>query len=546
MNIYDELNFEKAVRRIIKDKRDDPIHDVTQYRDLLSKRQEIFEDLEVNLRDFRKYNSEYGQVTNIPKKGFTVRPAVQPEFIDRILYQALADRFQELFVPEENVYSNLANKSDSDYMFIDGVKSWIGFQNKIEENCRKYPYVIKTDLTAYFEHVNHKLLNSRIDDLFSKYVEKEYLDGYKILLNKLLKRWGSPHLNEFSLPQINDPSSFFGNIYLDEIDKWLINNKITSVRYVDDIWIFVDSKPKAKKILCDLIVELRYIGLYVSSAKTDILETAKVLENLISRRFLLENIDDDLNSKDIERIGIAANKICDLFNQILDKKEDFDDRLFRYCINRFKKFAASGICEFIHDIAIPQVISRLEFDPVSTDIYSDYLSMFPDDELIQKIIIEFLLSENNIYPWQEMHLLELLIRSNLSNENFKKISYYLRDKSINSHDHPITRKALVLWGKNGSYADKREIRSLYSQKSELNDKRAILLAIQEMQEKERNNFYQDQKGEKEINYCVDYIKSLNNPIYHYFNPPEGYDIFYDDSNIDDSDDLRDLGSGYFL
>jgi len=145
-----------------------------------------------------------------------------------------------------------------------------------------------------------------------------------------------------------------------------------------------------------------------------------------------------------------------------------------------------------------------------------------------------------------MHLLEVLIRHDLPTHFFKKIIPYLREKSYSCHNQPVGRKAVVLWGKNGSYADKREIRSLYSSKKDINDKRAILFAIQEMQRKERNKFYSDQKGINEIRYCADYIQNLNYPTYHFYSPPHGYDILYEETQIDDSDDLRDLGSGYFL
>jgi retron-type reverse transcriptase len=51
-------------------------------------------------------------------------------------------------------------------MFIQGVELWVAFQKKIEDFYNEYYYVIETDITAYFNHINHDLMVSRISDIF--------------------------------------------------------------------------------------------------------------------------------------------------------------------------------------------------------------------------------------------------------------------------------------------------------------------------------------------------------------------------------------------
>jgi hypothetical protein len=182
--------------------------------------------------------------------------------------------------------------------------------------------------------------------------------------------------------------------------------------------------------------------------------------------------------------------------------------------------------------------------PESTDVLVDYLSLFPNHERIQTTVLEFLEGPYNIYPWQEMCLLELLIRSNLS-PGLRLRANQLSSDIITSGHHPASKaKAYVLRGKNGTYADRREIRSQYVHEQREDAKRSIIVAIQEMQSDERNYFYQDIiQDSRGIMLIVDYIQSMPEPKYFYYNPPSPYDLIPPDN---DSDDLFDLGSEYFI
>ena len=174
---------------------------------------------------------------------------------------------------------------------------------------------------------------------------------------------------------------------------------------------------------------------------------------------------------------------------------------------------------------------------------SDYLSLFPNDEQVQTSVFGFLESPYNIYPWQEMLLLELLVRLNVA--NVEKVTSIARSMTLNQTKHPACRaKALVLWGKYGDYADRREIRGLYNNEPREDIQRAILVAIQEMQTGERDNFFESVSTHSlQVSATAKYMLSLNQPIYHYYNPPSAYELF--DEISDDSDDLDDLGSEYF-
>jgi len=463
---------------------------------------------------------------------------------DRIVYQSIADLLAPHFAPEECVYSNLLSRNiNSSRMFQYPVDLWLRFQNEVARQCGEYPYVVETDIAAYFDHVSHHLLLSRIEDLFRDDFPREILRGVKQLLERMWRRW-SREWYRFGIPQMNDASAFFGNLYLDELDKRMCRRGHEFLRYVDDMRIFAEDEPTARKALAHLIVELRKMGLYVASKKTAIRKTETVLTELEEGRQRMDSIEENLKSGDPERIDVAVGQLDEFFSELVSDPERFNDRHFRFCVHRFRRLKVSGLGGDTQARVRDEVLARLERMPESTDVFVDYLSQFPEDDRVQDSVLEFVEGRYNIYPWQEMQLLELLIRSDLERDLLQRVISVARACSDESK-HPACRaKALVLWGKTGDYADRREIRSLYYDEVRPDVRRAILVAIQEMQVGERDNFYRvDTTGRGAEKLTAEYIRSLSEPKYHYYQPPPGFELR---ELYDDSDDLDDLGDEHLL
>ncbi len=429
-------------------------------------------------------------------------------------------------------------------MFIPGVELWLEFQEAIERHCDEYPYVVETDLTAYFEHVNHDLLLHRLDDLFANRVDKAVLREAKQLLQRLWRRW-SKGGHRFGIPQVNNASSFFANLYLDELDKWMLRRNYTFLRYVDDMRIFVQDEPSARKALADLIIKLREMGLYVGSAKTAIEPTQPVLEELIEGRRRMDAIEAELNFRTPEHLERAALMLEAFFGDLVNDPHQFNDRHFRYCVNRFKRLRVNGLGANSHARVAEEVLKRLTTMPYSSDTFVDYLSLFPDDETVQRMTVEFLEGPYNIYPWQEMLLIELLIRSQILPAYRNRVMQIARGIARDTHKHPACRaKAFILWGQNGDYADRREIRARYFDEDREDIRRAIIYSIQEMQGGERNNFYENITGHsRAIGMTTQYVVSLARPTYHHYNPPSGFELR---EMYEESDDLDELDSEDFL
>lgn len=544
MALDEALDLEKAFRRLQLDKRDDVWPDIVGYRDYRRGLGANLEELRSRISDPGSYQAGLPLLIDLPKRRFTLRPGVMPLVEDRILYQAIADLLSPHFQAEECVYSNrLSRRPQAVRMFVPGVKLWLQFQERVATLCGEYPYVVETDIAAYFDHISHDLLLRRIDDLFSGAIDGAVLSGLKQLLGRLWGRW-SRYPDRFGIPHVTDPSSFFGSLYLDEIDKWMTRHGYIFLRYVDDMRIFTDEEPSARKALADLIVELRKTGLHVGSAKTSIRESEEVLRELGEGRRRIDPIEADLNSGVIQRVERAAQLLEQFFIELVADPDQFNDRHFRYCVNRFKRVRASGLGEQIHARVIEEVLARLTSMPYCTNVFVDYLSGFPEDEVVQESVLEFLEGPNNIYPWQEMLLLELLVRCNIRPALIERVLTIARAAADRSRHSACRVKALMLWGKNADYADRREIRSVYYDESSVAVQRAIVVAIQEMQRGERDNFYNLTASSSEpVKMTADYVRRLPEATYHYYNPPPGFELieFYEDS-----DDLDELGSEDFL
>ena len=542
MSLYDVVDLQLAVKRVWDDKRDDAWPDILGYHDFRRQFEKNESTIRACLENPTTYEASRAHSIDIPKRGFTLRPGIIPCIRDRVIYQAVADLLAPSFEMEASVLSNRLVGPKSTRMFEQGVKLWKTFQDEIEDLCADHQYVVETDIAAYFEHIYHRLLYDRLREIFCERFDEETIKETITLLKRLFGRWKGNTLSGFGIPQMSDPSSFFGNLYLDEVDKWLKAHGYVFRRYVDDVRVFTTTEPEARKALSELVTKMRRIGLYVSSAKTRIRRAEEVVKELVGRREQVGQFEAAFGSRQRDQVEAIVGPFQELFASLVADPAH-DDRLFRYCVNRAKRLSAWGIGEeSFYEWCIDRIIDQLSSMPHCTDVFTDFLSLFPDHVRIHDAVLDFIGDPYSIYPWQQMHLLELLIRCDIVG--------HAKDRAVQSacallsqKSHPACRaKAVILQGKNGTYADRRDIRELYPIDENIHVRRAILVGVQELDSDLRQMFYREVDSESlEISCTVDYLNSLQEPVYHYYNPPQFPELINDES-----DDLYDLGSDYFL
>lgn len=133
-----------------------------------------------------------------------------------------------------------------------------------------------------------------------------------------------------------------------------------------------------------------------------------------------------------------------------------------------------------------------------------------------EFLISFLRSEHNIYEWQEPKALQTVLRFGVRVDR-PDIDLFI-DSARNTNKHYAVRAfCLLLVGKHGSNRDRELIVDLYNASSEIYTKEAVVLAVQELGEAARNDFYSRVKrcdSNGEISQFIDYVKRLKEPLYY--------------------------------
>ena len=419
---------------------------------------------------------------------------------DRIVYQAVIDfisrRIEE--PPAECVYSYRLNSDRrSSNMFKFWRPLWLRMRKKMREMyANGYCCLLKSDIAAYFEHIDHHILRTNI--LNSQVEETKVLD----LLNKLLRKWSASDVKHIGIPQGSDASSYIGNLYLINLDKIMKREGLIYFRYSDEIYIFTANKREARKAIKVITNELRRLHLNLQEAKTEIYtESQKIKEQIGS------DVEDKTKEFDYtfqrqfyrNDVEVSAAEILKEYKKVTKngRAKIVDISKFKWCINRLGKLKS--------DKAVNFILKRLGDLPFLADLLFKYLKIFVNRKCVKDGILNFLTSQDNIYEWQEMWLLITLFKTKKTEEH--QINIIRRIISDSKYWTSKVASVLVL-GKLGDDTDRNWLRGLYSAETDNCIKRAIAVSVYELPESSRNQFYDEIKREcYEMERLVKYLKS---------------------------------------
>lgn len=427
-----ELNIWRALKRLRQDLKDDWFQDPLNFKFLLSKKT-FYNRVKGYIGKSNVYiPTAAAKHFTVPKSGFSTRPTIETSFIDRVIYQAYADKLAEKldFILHRQIYSFRYNsgKNSEKYMYHYSIEQWkkYVFQTKSVLN-EEVPYLVVADITNFFENINTKLLLDYLESLVHDYCQKSEADElYKIInsVGQLITKWNEKQVNsEFGIPQNRDASSFLANLYLNKIDQIMIysNSHQHYYRYMDDIRIVCKTKAEAIKAIYDLSVALRELGLNLNSSKTTILDYndkndySRIKEFLPDSLIQIEQINSLLLTKRKRDVQIAVHMTYKLFmdaveNNIENEDKYIQKRKIAFCITKLQLFARTkGLRDCIDFKKIIEfVLKELENQPWLTSSFIKLLmaidkSYFKtsDFEFIKKIIQDNL---KNIYESQTYFL----------------------------------------------------------------------------------------------------------------------------------------------
>jgi len=197
---------------------------------------------------------------DIPKGGVKTRPLGIPTVSDRIAQQVIKTYIEPQLDAEfmDNSYGYRLNKSAHQAV------------KEVQNNVRKYSWVIDLDIQDFFENVNHELLFKALEvHIFEPWVKmyiKRWLEAPIQLENGTLI-----HPKGKGTPQGGVISPLLSNLFLHyAIDKWLAKHysEIKMVRYADDMIIHCRTQLEANHLLTKVRERLAQCGLELHPQKT--------------------------------------------------------------------------------------------------------------------------------------------------------------------------------------------------------------------------------------------------------------------------------------
>lgn len=460
--IYGFLKYspKKIWNYLQNDLDDDWFQDPIRYADfkILKADSEFFES---NIRkNFGRYQSEEKEIFHLPKGNFTLRYSLETNFYDRFMYICLVLPLMEMFDSQldPRVY-NHRYCGDNRYLFLHPVNQWEKFEGIVRSEATD-KLVLVTDIQNYFENIQLELLKEDLEKcLLKANVETNVLVETRFIIDRLMEcldKWS--YDGKRGLPQNRDCSSFLANIYLKSIDEKMIADGFEYYRYMDDIRIVCDDKFRARRALKELVNLLRDKHLSVNGKKTDFIHPGIPKHNDILRpKTELKKIDSLLNTKKKANVAIGYSILKEKCMTLIKEKK-FEEREFRFCINRLSKLARCKEYkvpqEFWNDIT-EEIIHAIIECPTSTDRIYDFIASVGMNEKTANIIVEYLYNPNAcIYEWQNYWLWKLLIICNIKNDQMT-----IRARNIlQEHSQiPNNAGAILYLSKFGDKSDKQNI-----------------------------------------------------------------------------------------
>ncbi len=161
-----------------------------------------------------------------------MREIAAPSFEDRIVHRAIFEIIEPIikksFIP--TTYACLENRGTH--------KAVRDLHNSVKKLGAMNTFYLKTDIRKYFESIEHKILK----ELLEKHLDSK---GALILLNKIIDSYNRE--KKVGIPLGNVTSQLFANIYLNELDQFVVNNLVNQnysvyFRYMDDFILLSENK----------------------------------------------------------------------------------------------------------------------------------------------------------------------------------------------------------------------------------------------------------------------------------------------------------------
>ncbi|MFA5197859.1 MAG: RNA-directed DNA polymerase [Patescibacteria group bacterium] len=481
------FNIDVLVKQMKCDLKDDWFPDTLIYGDALRADKILGHFMKHNKKPQLKYFPAKSEQYNIPKKGFTLRYSLETTIHDRLLYHGAANyliRFYDKLLSPSVFSHRWTKKPKNKYMFLNAPSQWTKFEDAAKTKLRKKTDVLLvSDIQNFYENIRisdiQKALIDELPNLCLGKTQVRRIQKTVEIISRLLRAW-TPY-KKHGIPQNRDASSFLANVLMHRVDKAMVSKGYKYVRYADDMRIVCDSKYSARKILKEVIIELRKIGLNVNAQKTLILhQNTKEIENYIRKpNRKVEQIDQLFKSHRRSTVQQSFPLLKAYALELIRAKKT-QAREFRFCIHRLEKIALCKEAKRGFDFKkiTRSVIRQLSEQPCSSDSFIRYLKSVDLTPKNLKELVKIMLDrEKNIYSWQSYLLWQLFVAHKYSNTKLINLAKQIvkGTKSV-----PLLSGALLYLGACGSAEDRVYLAKRFKKLKHYITQRNGMIAIHEL------------------------------------------------------------------
>ncbi|KRW97691.1 RNA-directed DNA polymerase [Paracoccus sp. MKU1] len=414
------------------------------------------------------YQPELPVTISVPKERFFTRPGSILRPADRFMYQALvdgiADRLEE-GLDRTRSFSHVPSDQEGQ-MFNPNHESWERFQARVAEICDGSKFILKADISNYFERLpQHHLVNL----MAAVGCAPEVVSLLEEMMLAFRER------NSFGIIQGVYPSDALGNFFLSDFDAYCDLAEVLSARYVDDIYMGFPSEAEARKGLASLIETLRKDGLHLNEYKSKIIPADEVIreETMIDRLFdeVREEIkddeiyeraspygfeveweeeDEDEDDEDEDDGGLGNAAVERLMDSI-DDYPNQEDQIEKFCLPILRSAQSSS--------AVEHVLENLKEKPQQTRLYFSYISTFIRTDQYVVDALEELVADDTVSDYQRMFLLAALLRAEtVTRATVNSALQWLQNRTVAKETRAI---AAIFAAKHGVAQQKRTVRTSY-------------------------------------------------------------------------------------
>lgn len=248
----------------------------------------------------------------VPKDNFGTRPAVVIPPLDRLAYQALVDLTSRSLIGDLAWWAygwRLPRKDPEPGNYSPNGTEWKLYRNWLSRLAGTYGYGLLTDVVSFFASVPIERIS---EDALS-------VGGGRIgrRLSDMLVGWSAVP-GRSGLPQRSTASAVLANRYLRPLDDTLaaVSRRAapgakgaTSVRWMDDIWIFASDRGQLRRGQVEVESALRDLGLNMGTGKTMVLEGVELVEAARSIEHSAVDVALEAVPPDAEPLDALINRL---------------------------------------------------------------------------------------------------------------------------------------------------------------------------------------------------------------------------------------------